>query len=129
VRLQLAQAIGEFYRDTAYASARNSLESEKNPLILYANIVALGKYAQPEVRNLLIKFLNSESYRNILAVAAVEAMRSQDDPACIPPLMETLRKREADFRSRGFASGLQTLAYLARNEEKRMPRAIFCWVM
>jgi HEAT repeat protein len=71
------------------------------------------------VRNLLIKYLNSESYRNILAVAAIDAMRSQDDPAYIAPLLETLRKRETAFRSRGFASGLKTLAYLARNEEKK----------
>ena len=119
VRLQAAQAIDGFYRDTAYASARKSLENEKNPLILWVNIVALGKYAQPEVRNLLIKYLNSESYRNILAVAAIDAMRSQDDPAYIAPLLETLRKRETAFRSRGFASGLKTLAYLARNEEKK----------
>jgi aminopeptidase N len=119
VRLQLAQAIAGFYRDTAYACARNTLENEKNPAILGADIGALGKYAQPEVRNLLIKFLNSESYRNQLAVAAVDAMRSQDDPAYIAPLLETLRKREAAFRSRGFASGLKTLAYLARNEEKK----------
>jgi aminopeptidase N len=119
VRLQAARAIDGFYRDTAYASARNSLENEKNPAILCADIAALGKYEQPEVRNLLIKFLNSESYRNQLAVAAINAMRSQDDPAYIAPLMETLRKREADFRSRGFARGLQALAYLARNEEKK----------
>jgi hypothetical protein len=68
---------------------------------------------------LLLKYLNSESYRNQLADAAIEAMRSQDDPAYIAPLLETLRKREADFRSQGFAGGLRTLAYLARNEEKK----------
>jgi aminopeptidase N len=119
VRLQLVLAIDGFYRDTAYASARKTLENEKNPAILGTAIDALGHYAQPEVRNLLIKFLNSESYRNQLAVAAIDAMRSQDDPAYIAPLLETLRKREADFRSRGFAGGLKTLAYLARNEEKK----------
>jgi aminopeptidase N len=119
VRLQLARAMDGFYRDTAYASARNALETEKNPAILGADIDALGNYAQPEVRDALIKFLNSESYRNQLAVAAIYAMRSQDDPAYIGPLLETLRKREAAFRSRGFAGGLQTLAWLARNEEKK----------
>jgi aminopeptidase N len=119
VRLQVARAIDGFYRDTAYASARNTLENEKNPAILCANIVALAKYAQPEVKSLLIKFLNSASYRNQLAVAAIDAMRSQDDPAFIAPLMETLRQREADFRTWGFASGLHALAYLARNEEKK----------
>jgi aminopeptidase N len=119
VRAQTANAIAGFYRDTAYAWTRTTLENEKNPVILGDAIAGLGNYSQPEVRDTLIKFLNSESFRNRLAVAAVEAIRTQDDPAYIAPLLETLGKREADFRSRGFVSGLDTLAYLARNEEKK----------
>jgi aminopeptidase N len=119
VRQRVNSAIDGFYRDTAYASARSALENEKNPLILRNSIVALGRYAQPEVRDLLIKFLNSESYHNILAAAAIDAIRSQDDPAYIAPLLETLRTREPDFRTGGIRNGLDTLAYLARNEEKK----------
>ncbi|HXR06574.1 MAG TPA: HEAT repeat domain-containing protein, partial [Candidatus Acidoferrum sp.] len=111
--------INGFYRDSAYDFARNTLTNEKNPMILSTTIMALGKYAQPDVRDVLIKFLNSESWRNQLAGAAIIAMESQDDPAYIAPLMETLRKREADFRSWMFVSSLDTLAYLARNEEKK----------
>jgi hypothetical protein len=33
--------------------------------------------------------------------------------------LETLSKRETVFTSRGFASGLGTLAYIARNEQKK----------
>ena len=119
VRHGVTYAISGFYRNTAYASARDTLEREKNPAILEAAIYRLGNYAQPEVRDLLIKYLNSESYRNQLADAAVLAMRFQDDPAYIAPLIQTLHQREADFDGRGFASGLQTVAYLARNEEKK----------
>jgi aminopeptidase N len=119
VRLRVVDEIAGFYRDTAYASARNVLENEKNPAIVSAAIATLGNYAKPEVQSLLLKFLNSESYRNQLAVSAIEAMRSQDDPAYIAPLMDTLHNHEADFRSRDFGGGLRTLAYLARNEEKK----------
>jgi aminopeptidase N len=119
VRLRVTSAINGFYRDTAYASARDSLASEKNPIILSSSIGALGKYGRPEVQEVLIKYLNSQSYRNKLADAAIDAMRAQDDPAYIPPLQETLRTREGDFRSRSFGGGLDTLAYLARNEEKK----------
>ncbi len=45
----------------------------------------------------------------------------QDNPAWIPPLLDTLRERETNFTSRGFGSALETVAYLARNEEKRDP--------
>jgi aminopeptidase N len=119
VRLRATSAIDGFYRDTAYVSARDTLASEKNPIILSSSIDALGKYARPEVHDALIKYLNSQSYRNRLTDAAIDAMRAQDDPAYLSPLQETLRTREPDFRSRGFASGLDILAYLARNEEKK----------
>ena len=54
-----------------------------------------------------------------MADAAIGAIRLQDDPSYISPLLETLGKREQDFTSGGFARGLGTLAYLARNEEKK----------
>jgi HEAT repeat protein len=78
-----------------------------------------GGYAKPEVREELLKFLNSQSYQNELAGAAISGLRLQDDPSCIAPLLETLSRSETNFTSHGFAQGLETLAYLARNEEKK----------
>jgi len=54
-----------------------------------------------------------------LANGAISAIRTQDDPAYLGPLQETLARREADFTSYGMAQGLSTLGYLARNEEKK----------
>jgi aminopeptidase N len=119
VRQQVAENIGAFYRDQTYDALRQTLAREKNPAIISSAIRALGGYAEPEVRETLLQFLDSQSYRNELADAAVEALRAQDDPADVPPLLERLPRREADFTSRGFAQGLETLAYLARNEEKK----------
>src|ERR1700722_6474424 len=119
VRREVTSAIDGFYRDTAYVFASDAKENEKNPVILCSSIVAMGNYAKPEVHDVLLKFLNSESYRNQLADAAIDAIRSQDDPAYIAPLLEALRTREAQFRSGGLGGRLDTLAYLARNEEKK----------
>jgi aminopeptidase N len=119
VRGRVVMDIGAFYRDTAFESARHTLEQEKNPAILAPALAAIAGYARPEVQDTVLKFLNSHSYRNELADAAIDAMRSQDDPVFVGPLEETLRKREADFTSGGLAQGLGTLGYLARNEEKR----------
>src|ERR1041385_4614836 len=119
VRQQVVTDTGGFYRDTACDSARKTLEAEKNPDILSAAIRALGGYAKPEVSAALLKYLNSQSYRNELADAAIAAMRLQDDPAYLGPLLETLAQRESEFTSRGFGQGLSTVAYLARNEEKK----------
>ena len=119
VRNEVIATIAGFYDDTAYKSALATLQSEKNPDIIANAIRGLGGYAKPEVHETLIKFLNSDSYRNELAAAAIGGMRSQDDPAYIPPLLDTLAQRKDAFTSRGFAQGLNTLAYLARNEEKK----------
>ena len=119
VRRQVVDDVGGFYRDTAYAAARQTLDADKNPDILSEAIRGIGGYAKPEVHEALLQFLNSESYRNELADAAISAMRLQDDPAYLAPLLDALSKREAGFTSRGFGQGLRTLAYLARNEEKK----------
>ncbi|MDB6068185.1 MAG: putative rane alanyl aminopeptidase [Pedosphaera sp.] len=119
VRRAVITDLGGFYRNTAYDSERAVLEQEKNPEILASAIRDLGSYAKPEVHDILLKYLTSESYHNALADAAIGSMRSQDDPVYIAPLLETLSKHEADFTSRGFGQGLGTLAYLARNEDKK----------
>ncbi len=119
VRLQVMVDIGGFYRDTAFAAAGRALDDEKNPAILSTEIRDLAGYGKTEVRPLLLKFLDSQSFRNELADSAIGAIRLQDDPAYISPLLETLGKREPDFTSGGFARGLGTVAYLARNEERK----------
>jgi aminopeptidase N len=119
VRQEVISDIADFYGDTAYKSAVDTLDKEKNPDITSSAIRGLGGYAKPEVRDALIKSLNSESYRNELAVAAIRGMRSQDDPTYIVPLLENLSKSRDAYTSGGYAQGLSAVAYLARNEEKK----------
>jgi len=119
VRLQVMVDIGGFYRDTAFGAARRAVDAEKNPAIIATEIRDLAGYEKNEVRPLLLKYLDSQSFMNELADAAIGAIRLQDDPAYVSPLLETLGKREPDFTSGAFARGLGTLAYLARNEEKK----------
>jgi aminopeptidase N len=119
VRRQVTVDIGNFYREAAAGFARKSVTNEANPLIVSEAITSLGGYAQPEVREILLRYLNSNSYRNELAAAAINAVRLQDDPAYLTPLQQTLTRREAEFTSRAFAQGLGTLAYLDRNEDRK----------
>jgi aminopeptidase N len=119
VRRQVMSDLADFYREATYKAALSALEHEKNPDIVAVAIRALGPYSKPETSELLLKYLDSESFHNELAVAAVEAMRSQDDPAYIAPLLASLPKRETNYTSRGYAQALGTLAYLARNEDNK----------
>ena len=119
VRRQVLDDIGGFYRESALAAARQSLTNEHNPDILAEAISILSAYAGPDTRETLLRFLNSESFHNTLADAAIRAMRAQDDPAFVTPLLENLEKREAAFTTWGFTEGLATLAHLARNQENK----------
>ncbi|HSH95324.1 MAG TPA: HEAT repeat domain-containing protein, partial [Roseimicrobium sp.] len=119
VRQQVVADLGGFYRDTAFAASLGALKSEKNPDIVSAAVRNLGLYSKAEVRETLLAFLKSKSFRNGLATAAVEAMKLQDDPAYIPALLQTLPARESEFQSRSLGQSLGTLAYLARNETKK----------
>jgi len=119
VRRQVIEDLGGFYREAAFQALRESLEREKNPGIQAVALAALAGFGKPEVRDLLIRFLDSTSYHNLLAEAAIRGCRQQDDPALVQPLLDNLRRREKDYTTGGFISGLEGLAYLARNDEQK----------
>ncbi len=119
VRRQVQTDLGGFYRESVLQAARAAAEQERNPDVQTVAIRTLGAYASKESRALLLRLLATDSFRNEVAGAAIDAMRSQDDPVFIAPLLETLRNREAAFTTGGFTSGLGALAWLARNEERK----------
>ncbi len=117
-RQQVISGIGGFFHEKVYAAKSAHLRIEKNPDILSETIEGLGAYPNPEVRETLLKFLDSTSYRNVLAAAAVRAMRTANDPGYIEPLLKNLKASERAYPSRGFASGLDALASLARGRDE-----------
>jgi aminopeptidase N len=119
VREQVVAASLATYGEPALAAAQKTLQDEKNPEIRALAIQTLGAYPKSETRETLLRFLNTKSYRNQLAGAAITAMRAQDDTVYIEPIRDALRQKEADFTTGGFSRGLEALAYLARNEEKK----------
>lgn len=120
VRNQVAASIAGFFTTNTFERATNSIFSEKNPDIRAQWIRTLGNYSnQEETRKILVPLLDSKSYRNTLADAAIAAMRAQDDSFYIETIRETLRRRENEFATRGFAADLDALAYIARNENKK----------
>jgi aminopeptidase N len=119
VRRQVVADLGGFFREPARAALMRVLADEKNPDIQAEAIRALGAYHQPAVRELLLRELASDSYQSVRAGAAIEAMRKQDDAGFVGPLRDRLRTSENVFPAAVFARGLDTLAWLARNEQKK----------
>jgi HEAT repeat protein len=95
------------------------LEQEKNPEILAAAIENLGRYHTAEGNALVIRYLKSESYRNTLASAAARAIRMLDEPQFIKPLCDALKAQPRDWLRGRFGQALDTLAYIARDEEDK----------
>ncbi|HPU54664.1 MAG TPA: M1 family aminopeptidase [Verrucomicrobiota bacterium] len=119
VRQQVYSAIASYYDTRAMEAQRAMLKSEKNPDIQAIAIRELGVYPASDSRELLLAQLNSRSYRNQLADAAIAAIRAQNDPWWIGPLLENLGKREADYTRAGYGQALRTLAQLAREQEDK----------
>ncbi len=119
VRLQIVENIGNFYRPESLEVTKKMLETEKNPEIVAAAVRNLGRYHTPESNALVVQYLKSSSYRNCLALAAIEAMRMLDEPNFIDPLTEILGKGHRDWQAWDFCRGLDALAYVTRNEEDR----------
>lgn len=119
VRREVLSDINGFYDDKAYAAARDALRTEKNPEIISVALRGMAGYTQPGVLEQLDSYLGKHSYRNELADASIAALRLQDDPASVSPMMKALTEQAGAFTSRGFGQGLDALAYLDRNEENK----------
>jgi len=119
VRRQVVADIAGFYRETSYDAAMRISKEEKNPDIQAVALTSLGAYAKPDVREKLVEFLNSTSYRSSLADAAIRGIRAQDEAGYVAPLLEALQRKEALLTTGVFSRGMEALGWLARNEEKK----------
>ncbi len=116
VRLAVVDAIGKFYNDDAFAVLKAVVEGEKNPDIVESAIVSMGKFPDKATSEHLVEALERESFRHGIAVAAIRSMRTHAEPALVVPLRKHIEANESKFTSRDYGTALETLAYLARDE-------------
>jgi len=119
VRNRVVMNIGKYFHPRAQQTLVDIIAVEKNPAIVETAIKGLGSYNLKPVDDILRKYLDSESYQQRLANAAIFSVRAHEDPAFVPVLEDILKKRKDDFRSQDFASALDALAYIDRNEKPR----------
>jgi len=121
VRIHVVNAIASFYDEKAFAANAATLGSEKNPDILADALQALAVTTDKDATQKLVTFLDAKSFHEHLAARAISTLRSRRDPAAIAPLMDTLKKRWNDFSTFTIGSAFDTLAQLARDDDKQRP--------
>jgi aminopeptidase N len=119
VRRDVIDSLGSFFRQDTPVILRKFIASEKNPDLQSTAIRALGSYPVDQVRDELLVQLKSDSFDQILAGAAIAAIRQQRHPAYIEPLLSALQQRESEFPTHTFADGLGTLAEIASEKQDR----------
>jgi aminopeptidase N len=119
VRRQVIEDIGGFHTQKACAALLDLVQRESNPEIKAVAIRRLGSWRTAQVRDLLMSVLHSESHRSLLVEAALEALRTHDDSGLIAPLQQRLEQKPVGLPTAVFSRGLETLAWLARNEPNK----------
>src|SRR6056297_162432 len=119
VRIAVVKPLTDRFSEAAETLVREILTVEKNPAIQAVAIRALGRFGGPETTQTLVNFLASQSFNNELAVAAISAIRQQNDLSHVTPLLQTLQTREQDFSPRDFGQGLVALGQLGQMLEDK----------
>ena len=124
VRNAIAKALGGYFEATA-RDALLSLASDKNPGIAATALRGLGPYQTDEVREVLLRAVGTPTFRERLAEGALAAIKTQDDPDLLAPLVATLRQRASTLPSATLALGLEIVGTLARNEKTKDDPRVF----
>ncbi len=107
------------HRESSLGHALKALGTEKNPDIQAAVIRRLGAFSRSEVRDRLLPLLQTPSYRGGLSSAAIEAMRDQNDPSFIEPILAACKANAAQWPSSVMIVGMNAISSLASTVENK----------
>lgn len=116
VRLDVVRALTSFPDADAREALWKAAGNTRNPEILAAIIESFGaRPGEPEVAAALRRYLGTTGRRHTVALAAISALRAQDDDSAVPAIVQRLRTEPSGYLSRDYARALQDVAALARN--------------
>jgi HEAT repeat protein len=125
VRQQVVRDLAGFHGELSRTALLEIAQKEPNPEIRSAANSALGAYVAPEIETVLKQNLRSSSFNNVLASAAIEAMRAQDDEKYVPLLLDLLKEGPEGFAVSGYGRALDALGFLSRHQDNKTPTREF----
>lgn len=122
VRMAVVEALAALPHPDAQTALAQALPGERNPEIRAAIVRSWGaRAADPQSVAALHEMVNSQSFGNVVAVAAIAALRAADEGQAVPWILNRLTTAPLDFRTRDYAAALDSLAFLARKQGDREP--------
>ncbi len=119
VRMQVVEDMSGFYRPETFGALVKIAGGEKNPDIRATAIRQLGKFNSKETKQLLARALDTESFGDRIADAAVSAIGTMDDPYFIGILRKHITNRAEACTTRSHGNALETLGHISRNEKNK----------
>ena len=119
VRLSVVECLAGFFQSDTPALLARWMETDPNPDVRAAAIRGLAAYPMEQVKETLLQQLDSTSYRQMLAAAAMAAIEEQGSPEYVEALLSALRRRERELTTSDFSAGLRTLAGLAAGRDNK----------
>ena len=114
VRKTIVQSLAALNTAESQDALWKMAQSEKNPDILASIIETWGaRPGDAAVATALRAHLNGTSYNNTLQLAAIKALRAQDDESAVPDVLARLQSIN-DLRGRDAGVAFDALAFLAR---------------
>lgn len=126
-REAIARALGDFYDPKARDALLDTARNDPNPGVRGAALRGLAKYPTKEAAETLAAALESDTFNNDLAVAAIRATGRRRDPALREPLLAALEDRRFDLPGQEYRPGpsrdplLNALARVWRDAEDKSP--------
>jgi aminopeptidase N len=125
VREEVVEALAAFPTAEAQDALWKQAQIEKNPEILAMIIKTwAARPGNAEVSQALRQQLGSKTYGNVTTAAAIATLRAQDDGAAVPAILQRLREAPLEFQTFDYASALDTVAFLSRDEKHPQRSAV-----
>lgn len=113
-RHTVVQALASLNTAESQETLWKMAQTEKNPAIL-ASIIETwsARPGEPAVSEALKKHLAASSYQNMIELAAIKALRAQDDESAAPLVLARLQQTQ-ELRGRDVSMAFDAVAFLAR---------------
>ncbi|QDU86867.1 Aminopeptidase N [Pirellulimonas nuda] len=121
VRLAVVEDLGKWYRPETLRRLRSVVENEENPMIVAAAVRAAGKFGGEGAQRLVARAIDEESFRNIVASAAIEAAGDLANPRLAEAALKKLETSRHGFSDRDYGAALKTTAGLYRDKKEKAP--------